>query len=91
MQDMQAGTCSPRGVKDIVCSWRNGVREAKAHMDLNLLRDLKVNKMGFYSYRGSKRKTRENESQYLKGEGDQLEHGMEKAEIIDVFFASAFH
>lgn len=58
---------------------------------MNLFRDLKVNKMGFYSYRGSKRKTRENESQYLKGEGDQLEHDMEKAEIIDVFFTSAFH
>lgn len=29
--------------KDIVWSYRDGVREAKAHLDLNLLRDVKVN------------------------------------------------
>lgn len=77
--------------KDIVWSWRDGVREAKAHLDLNLLKDVKTNKIGFYGYSSSKRKTRENENQLLKEEGNQLEHDMEKAEIINVFFTSAFH
>lgn len=68
----------------------DGVREAKAHLDLNLLGDVKVSKVGFYSYSSRKRKTRENESQVLNGEGDQLEHDMEKVEIINVFSISAF-
>lgn len=77
--------------KDIVWPYRDGVREVKAHLDLNLLRDVKVNKMGFYSYGSSKRKTRGHESQLLKGEEDQLEYDREKAEINNVFFTSAFH
>lgn len=77
--------------KDIVWPYRDGIREAKVHLDLNLLRDVKVNKMGFYSYGSSKRKNRGDESQLLKGEGDQLEYDREKAEINNVFFTSAFH
>jgi len=36
------------------------VREAKANLELNLVRDVKGNKKGFYKYINSKRKTREN-------------------------------
>lgn len=42
--------------------------EAKAHLDLNLLRDVSVNHKGFYRYNGPKRKASENERQLLKGE-----------------------
>lgn len=42
--------------------------EAKAHLDLNLRRDVRANHTGFYRYSHSKRKTRENERQLLKGE-----------------------
>jgi len=36
---------------------RDVVREAKPHLELNLLRDVKGNKKGFYKYISSKRKT----------------------------------
>lgn len=37
-----------------------GVRKTKAHLELNLERDVKSNKKGFYRYIDSKKKTKEN-------------------------------
>jgi len=38
---------------------RNGVRKAKAQLELNLARDAKNNKKGFYRYFSQKRKIKE--------------------------------
>jgi len=41
--------------------FRNGVRKAKAQLELNLARDAKNNKNGFYRYVSQKREVKESE------------------------------
>ena len=43
-----------------VRSCRDGLRKARAHLDLNLAMDAIANKVGYYRCTSSKRKTREN-------------------------------
>lgn len=76
--------------RDSVWAWRDKVREAKARLNLNLLRDVKVNKRGFYRYSSSKRKMMENEGQLLKGEGDPVAGDMKKVEVLNAAFTSVF-
>ncbi|KAK4829028.1 hypothetical protein QYF61_001803 [Mycteria americana] len=66
------------------------VRKAKAQMELNLARDNKDNKKGFYKYVGDKRKTRENVGPLLNKTGDLFMQDMEKAEVLMTTFASDF-
>lgn len=47
----------------------DGVRKVKVDMEVNLARDVKGNKKGFYKYINSKRKTRENLGLLLNGTG----------------------
>lgn len=61
------------------------VRRAKAHLALNLARDIKGNKNGFYRYIGDKRKTRGNVGLLLNGAED-----MEKAEVRNAILDSDF-
>jgi len=46
--------------RNVVRACREATRKAKAHLELNLTRDVKDNKKGFFKYISSKRKTREN-------------------------------
>ena len=69
---------------------RDEVRKAEAQMKLSLARDIKENKKGFCQHVGNKRKTRENVDPLLSETGDPVTQGMEKAEILNVFFASVF-
>ncbi|KAK4810509.1 hypothetical protein QYF61_004289 [Mycteria americana] len=69
---------------------RDGVRKAKAHLELNLVRDVKGDKKGFCGFIISKRKTRENVGLLLNGAGDLVTQDMEKAEVLSAFFASVF-
>lgn len=48
------------------------IRMTKAHLELNLVRNMKGRQKGFYKYIGSKRKTWENVGLLLNGEGDLL-------------------
>ena len=59
-------------------------------MELNLARDVKDNKKGFCKYIGDKRKTRENVGPLLNEAGDLVTQDMEKAEVLNAFFASVF-
>ena len=59
-------------------------------LELNLSRDVKGNKKGFYKYVNSKRKSRENMGLLLNGEGEQATNDMEKTEVLNAFFASVF-
>lgn len=51
---------------------RDGLRKAKIHLELNLAKDVKGNRKGFYKYTCSKRKTRENMASLLNGAGPLL-------------------
>ena len=64
------------------------MRKAKAHLELNLVKDVKDNKQGFSKYISSKQKTRESAGPLLNEVGVLVMEDTEKAELLDVFFAS---
>ena len=69
---------------------RDGIRKAKAQMELNLARDVKRNKKGFYRYTGQKRQAKESAPPLINGKGELVIIDTEKAEIRNKFFASVF-
>ena len=66
------------------------VRKAKADLELNLAKDVKGNRKGFYKYINSKRKTRENMDLLLNGAAELVANEMPKAKVLSAFFASVF-
>ncbi|GAB0209615.1 hypothetical protein GRJ2_003427200 [Grus japonensis] len=74
--------------RNIVRVCRGTTRKAKAHLELNLARDVKDNKEGFFKYISSKRKTRENVGPLLNEVGALVMEDTEKAELLNAFFAS---
>lgn len=58
--------------RDTVQVCRDGVRKAKAHLELKLARDVKGNIKGFSRYVSSKMKTRENVGLLLNGAGNLM-------------------
>ena len=45
--------------RNVIWTGRDGIRKVKAQMELNLARDLKNNKKGFYRHIGYKRQAEE--------------------------------
>ncbi|GAB0206830.1 hypothetical protein GRJ2_003148600 [Grus japonensis] len=76
--------------KNVVRVCRDATRKAKAHLALNLARDVKDKKKGFFKYISSKRKTRENVGPLLNEVGALVMEDTEKAELLNAFFASVF-
>ncbi|GAB0185045.1 mitochondrial enolase superfamily member 1 [Grus japonensis] len=76
--------------KETVRAARDQVRKVKALIEINLSRDVKGSKKSFYRYVSDKRKSRENVCPLWKAMGDLVTWGMEKAEVLNDFFASAF-
>jgi len=66
-------------------------RKAKALTELNLTRDVKGNKKAFYRYVSDRRQTRENVGPFQKEAGDLVTWDVEKAEVLNDFFASVFN
>jgi len=66
-----------------------GFRKAKAQMELNLARDVKSNKKRFL-FIGQKSQTRESVPPLVNEKGEPATTDMEKAEILNEFFASVF-
>ncbi|KFQ62499.1 hypothetical protein N334_03741, partial [Pelecanus crispus] len=69
---------------------REAVRKAKARMELNLARDVKNNKQGFYRYINQKRKVKESIPPLMNKKGELVSTDEEKAEVLNNFFASVF-
>jgi len=67
------------------------VRKAKALTQLDLVRDVKGNKKAFYRYVSDRRQTRENVGPLQKEAGDLVTQDVEKAEVLNDFFASVFN
>ena len=76
--------------RETVRAARDQVRKAKALIELNLARDIKGNKKSFYRYISDKRRTRENVGPLWNEMGDLVTQDMEKAEVLNDFFASVF-
>ncbi|KAK4820966.1 hypothetical protein QYF61_009211 [Mycteria americana] len=76
--------------RDAACLGRDGVRKAKAQLELNLARDAKNNKKGFYRYINQKRKVKESVPPLMNKNGDLVLTDKEKAEVLNNFFALVF-
>ncbi|GAB0188533.1 mitochondrial enolase superfamily member 1 [Grus japonensis] len=76
--------------RNVVRVCRDATRKAKAHLELNLARDVKENKKGFFKYISSKRKNRENVGPLLNEVGALVTEDTEKVELLNAFFASVF-
>ena len=66
------------------------IRKAKAQMELNLARDVKDNKKGFYRYIGRRRQAKDSVPPLIKGNEEQASSDIEKAEVLNECFASVF-
>lgn len=62
-----------------------------SHLKLNLAKEIKDSKKGFFMYVNSKRKARENVSPLLNEKGVLVMRDAEKAEILNTTFASVFN
>jgi len=74
----------------LVRACRDATRKAKVHLQLNLARDLKDIKKGFFKYISSKQKTRDNVGPLLNELGVLVTKDTEKVELINTFIASVF-
>jgi len=76
--------------RNVVKACRVATRKAKAHLELNLVRDVKDNKKSFFRYISSKWKTRDNVGPLLNEVGALVMEDAEKAELLNACFASVF-
>ena len=76
--------------RNVVRACRDARRKAKVHLELNLARDVKDNKKGFFNYISSKRKPKDNVGPLLNEVGVLVTENAEKSELLNAFFASVF-
>ncbi|CAM4488283.1 unnamed protein product [Lepidochelys kempii] len=76
--------------KNIARACRNEIRRAKSHLELQLARDVKSNKKSFFRYVGNKKKAKESVGPLLNEGGNLVTEDVEKANVLNAFFASVF-
>ena len=76
--------------RNVVRSCRDAMRKTKVHLELNLARDVKDIKKGFFKYVSSKWKARDNVGPLLKKVGVLVTEDAEKAESLNASFVSVF-
>ena len=69
---------------------RGRIRKAKVLIELNLVRDVKYNKKGFYRYIGRRRQANGSVPPLMKHNGDLASSDIENTEILNECFASVF-
>lgn len=62
-------------------------RKAKAPLELNLAKDIKKNKKGFFKYMNNKRKAKDNVGLLPNGRDTLVTENAEKAELLNAAFA----
>ncbi|KAM9590717.1 uncharacterized protein ACIBXB_005842 isoform 1-T1 [Morphnus guianensis] len=77
--------------RDLVRSYREKIRKAKAQLELNLATIVRDNKKCFYKYVNSKKNPKENIFPLMDTEGNVATRDEEKAEVLNAFFASVFN
>ncbi|CAM5084542.1 unnamed protein product [Natator depressus] len=76
--------------KNIARACRSEIRKAKSHLELQLARDVKSNKKGFFRYVSNKKKVKESVGPLLNEGGNLVTEDVEKANVLNAFFASVF-
>ena len=84
------GLASWEEYRDAARLCRDGVRKAKAQLELNLARDVKNNKKSFYRYVSRKKVVKESVPRLMSETGKLATADEEKAEVLNNFFASVF-
>lgn len=78
------------GIRDAAQSCSDQIRKVKAHLELNLKRDVKGNKRGFYRYGSSRRETSENVGLQMNGARDLVAENKGKANVLNALFSLVF-
>ncbi|CAM5167636.1 unnamed protein product [Natator depressus] len=76
--------------KNIARACRSEIRKARSHLELQLARDVKSNKKGFFRYVSNKKKVKESVGPLLNEGGNLVTEDVEKANVLNAFFASVF-
>jgi len=87
---LKEGQATWEEYRNIVRVCRDATRKAKVHLELNLARDVKDNKEGFFNYISSKRKARDNVRPLLNEICALVTADAEKAELLKASFALVF-
>ena len=89
-QYVEKGLATWEEYRNVVRVCRDAKRKAKAHLELNLARDIKGNKKGFFKYISSTRKTEDPVGPVLNKVGALVPQDAEKVELLNASFASVF-
>ena len=81
---METGLCVLGGIQGC-CPCSDRTRKAKTQVELNLVRDVKDNKKGFYRYISRRRQIKEGVPPLINEDGELASSDMEKAEVLSVF------
>ncbi|CAM4590592.1 unnamed protein product, partial [Lepidochelys olivacea] len=84
------GQMARKEYKNIAWACRSEIRKAKSHLELQLARDVKSNKKGFFRYVSNKKKVKESVGPFLNEGGNLVTEDVEKANVLNAFFASVF-